>query len=628
MLSLLKMPHYFIEVVQLIDVEYKGNKKSLFVEAKENSRILLGDEGGCFFSRPLSLKSRYDGFFWHSTTDNQLFKIIDSIELPEADESISDTIIEKRKVSLKHESIIENYFMPEDARALFLKLDAYEVVKPHFDVKKVFDNREWGRIYEYEVNGNIALIHFKKITDKREDESEGGKEFELFIAIAFSGSSKSIDEWKEMNYEYDMIRNSPPFKRYVYCPLSFWTDKIVIVPSRNRDYALKKAKKLFSKFDKLEQSLEQLPNYGLESPHLDFAYSLAERNMKILNVDNRFIMAGIPWFYDEWARDEAISLYWLLKEDKQKGLELAIRMLSQMINGKIKTNLNAKEGIFSIDAFPFIFKRIFDTFLSREGDYKINKKAPFKKKEMEKFIELSKRELDAILRYYLRDGLIHSNSNETWMDSVYQIDEREGFNIEIQAMIIYLAEKMNWLTSEKKYSEIATEIKNKTRQEFWNGSYLVDNLKNPWLRPNIFLAYYFCPTLLEEHQWRLCFTNAFDELWLDWGGFATISKKSKLFHSRHTGEDPASYHRGDSWYFMNNIAAIVLGHFDKKRYGKYIAKILSASTYDILFEHSIGYASELSDAEEQSSNGAFAQAFSASTYIELVDFLFSVDKNK
>lgn len=618
----------FIRVVRLINIEYKGAKKKLFVESDEESRLLLGDEGGSFFSKPLSKKTRYDGFFWYDTAHQEMFRILDSIILPKINEPPDNVRIEKRRVSSDYPVLKEDYFMPEDTRSLFLKLNIFHSVRPYFDIKKMFDNREWGRIYHVEVKKNIALIHFKKITDDREDESTGKTEFERYVAVAFSGSAKEIKDWRETYYELDEERGSPPISRYVYCPLEFLTDKMVFVPSSNREYAIKKAKKLFSRFSKLESRLDEFKIRDLDSAHLDFAYSLAERNMEILNVDHRFIMAGIPWFHEEWARDEAISLYWLFKENRKKGLELALRMMNHMINGKIKTKIGKKEGIFSIDAFAFIFKRVFDSFLSKESDYNFRKKknSLFKNKDIHEFVEKAQKELDYIIRYHMKEGLVYSHPKETWMDSTYDIDDREGFNIEVQAMIIYLLEKMNWLTSQSKYSEIAEDMKRRVKKDFWNGSYLVDNLKNPWLRPNMFLAYYFCPSLLDEHEWDICFRNALNELWLDWGGFSTISKKSNLFHPRHTGEDARSYHRGDSWYFINNIAAVVLSQFDRKKYSKQIAKILSASTFDILFGHALGFASELSDAEEQSSHGAFAQAFSASTFLELVDHLFSLER--
>ena len=608
----------------MIDVKYIAETKNLIVETDEDTRVLISDEDGSFFSYPLSDSSRYDGFFWHNHSEDLMYKIIDHFELPEVPQAGSISFYENGAV-IDFSVLNQTVFMPKESRALFVRFNIFHSVKPFFDVRKIFDVREWGRIYNVEINKGIAVIHFKKQTDNREDGSHGVKEFDLYTAIAFSGSAKQTSEWKKVNYPLDESRGSHPFSRYVFCPLEILTDKFVIVPSLSKDYAISKAKKLFAKFVKFQKGLSKLSTKPLDSEYLDFAYALANRNMNLLHVDALKIYAGIPWFLREWARDEAISLYWLLKKDKKQGFDLALKLLRNMINGKVKAKLDEPEGTFSLDAFPFMFKHVFELYLSEYEQNPRKLKALLKKKHFKEFIRLSKKELDSLIRYHFREGMLYAHPGETWMDSSYDIDDREGFNIELQAMMIYLLSKMHWLTADDLYEKTAKSLIEKVRTSFWNGSYLVDNLKNPWLRPNIFLAYYFAPELLSEHQWRICFDNALEWLWLEWGGFSTINRSSKLFFQECTGEDARSYHRGDSWYFINNIAAKVLADFDRVRYGKYIAKILSASTFDILFGHALGCASELSDAKQQKSNGAFAQAFSASTFIELVDFLFKLE---
>ena len=108
-------------------------------------------------------------------------------------------------------------------------------------------------------------------------------------------------------------------------------------------------------------------------------------------------------------------------------------------------------------------------------------------------------------------------------------------------------------------------------------------------------------------------------LWLEWGGLSTIDKKNNLFFDCHTGEDSRSYHRGDSWFWLNNLAAIQLKKINNKKFNRQIQKIISASTEDILWKGCIGCASELSSAKELSSQGCFSQAWSNAMYMELID---------
>ena len=82
-----------------------------------------------------------------------------------------------------------------------------------------------------------------------------------------------------------------------------------------------------------------------------------------------------------------------------------------------------------------------------------------------------------------------------------------------------------------------------------------------------------------------------------------------------------SYHRGDSWFWINNITAIVMHQVDKEFFSKYINKILEASTWELLYMGITGYAGELSSAKELRSEGCSAQLWSNSTYIELINEL-------
>lgn len=82
--------------------------------------------------------------------------------------------------------------------------------------------------------------------------------------------------------------------------------------------------------------------------------------------------------------------------------------------------------------------------------------------------------------------------------------------------------------------------------------------------------------------------------------------------------DNRSYHRGDSWFWINNLAAICMHRLDKKKYQQQIKFICEASMKDILFNGIPGHHAELSSASELRSEGCLSQAWSAATFIELV----------
>jgi glycogen debranching enzyme len=99
-----------------------------------------------------------------------------------------------------------------------------------------------------------------------------------------------------------------------------------------------------------------------------------------------------------------------------------------------------------------------------------------------------------------------------------------------------------------------------------------------------------------------------------------------LFQNSHTGINNKSYHRGDSWYFVNNIAAMSLAKLDYNKYKDQIEKIKNASVNEMLYSGFLGQCAELSSAEKQDSSGCLAQAWSASTLSELLFVLSQVAK--
>jgi glycogen debranching enzyme len=132
-------------------------------------------------------------------------------------------------------------------------------------------------------------------------------------------------------------------------------------------------------------------------------------------------------------------------------------------------------------------------------------------------------------------------------------------------------------------------------------------------RSNVFLAWYAFPGLIPEDAWRSTFARAIGALWLEWGGLSSVAKDSVAFRMWDSGEDTSAYHRGDSWYFVNNIAAIALhehGFFAQAN------ALLRASVRDLLDEGVAGHASEISSAGRQEAMGCHAQAWSASTLLE------------
>jgi glycogen debranching enzyme len=227
------------------------------------------------------------------------------------------------------------------------------------------------------------------------------------------------------------------------------------------------------------------------------------------------------------------------------------------------------------------------------------------------------------------------------------VDGREGFRIEIQALrlkMYALMKELCKLTGDKKHSEyerLEKNTKEAVKKVFWEPPVLIDGTdsegkEDRTIRPNIFIAYYIYPELLKLEEWDECFEYTLKRLWLSWGGLSTIDKRDKLFYDEYTGENNKSYHRGDSWFWINCLAAIcmhrldndlgkTIGFTNEKKIGKYkiaIDKIIDACCEEILFKGFIGHHAELSSAKELRSEGCMCQAWSAAMFIELINEIY------
>jgi glycogen debranching enzyme len=227
-----------------------------------------------------------------------------------------------------------------------------------------------------------------------------------------------------------------------------------------------------------------------------------------------------------------------------------------------------------------------------------------------------------LLEHYTRDDFAIAGGRKTWMDSV----RREEASVELEALRLqsyHVAAKMFSLFGGSKYNTLKKRLREKVRSAFWNGRALADGIDREngtadhAITPNVFLAAYVYPELLTRKEWITCFDTIIPRLWLEWGGFATIDKNHHLFHAHSTGENPASYHRGDSWFYLNNLAALVLYRLNKKKYHTYIQTIVAASTQEILWRGIVGYHAELSSASVFAPQGSLAQCWSSALFLEL-----------
>ncbi|MCK5107388.1 MAG: hypothetical protein KAQ83_01560 [Nanoarchaeota archaeon] len=559
----------------------------------ENVSFLISNKFGSFFS--LGDKenvSRYQGL--NICKNGQIHKIIDNIS---TNKDILKIVNSGQLIERHYNNAYEEFFMPNKKDILLYSSRNINEIKLTLDMRKIFDYDDKNRNYTIEKESGCILISYNK------------NNYNMFLAIATNGLKfAKIDNWIKKDYIYDAKRNSQPGSLYVYEAINIALKQksfICFAASDDKDEAITRS--LFS-LKNIEELKEEpiIPKLKIKDKELMLAYHSCVNSLNMLAKDNG-IFAGLPWFFEYWSRDEAISLKALVLE-KLDYKKIINRSLQGLDNNGLMKDISTLERQ-NADGFGWLIKRISESPLSH--------------KELKLITARTIHQVDNLADYFTKNNLAISYNHQTWMDST----NRNGARIEIQALRLVVYQFLYDMTKHEKYLALISMLKSQVVEDFWQKPILADGYEffqaDLTVRPNVFLAYYLYPQLLSKKDWELCFDNALDKLWLEWGGLSTIDKNNMYFHPEHSGEKADSYHAGDSWYWINNIAALCLHRLNKKKYKKYINEIIKASVNDILYQGFIGHHSEVSPASHQEAFGCWAQAWSAAMFIELMH-----EKNK
>ncbi len=536
----------------------------------KEASFLISNRAGDYLWLDKYPKSRYDG--WFCRLSNKMYKVLEGIEIDGAG-SILEIQNGFNHIERKRDDVEEIFYLSENSHVLVYELNEKRKVNLFFDARESYSSAE-GLGYEIKEERGVFVLKFAN---------------NLFLGIKCD-ELNNIEEFFERYYEYDQKRNSPPFTKKVCKGVSLHGKRFVFAVAESRKEVEKELKKIF------------LKSVLKETEKVDVL--CAKRALENLVVENEpGLYAGLPWFFHFWPRDEAISLKALTELNPQKGKEIFFKLLE-------RGSRRGPGGVVNVDAIGWTFKRLDDVipFLDNPEKELVSRRL---KKYMEEF-----------LWSYTEDGFTVNKDHETWMDSL----GRDGARIEIQAMKLNMYKVAVALAKKKTekdfYRKLELEMKKKVKKAFFDGEILADGyyprkkITDKTIRPNIFIAAYIYPELLSKKEWIRCFENALIALWLPWGGIATVDKRSEQFKSEHTGEVAESYHQGDSWFFLNNLTALVLYRADKRKFSFYIDKIMKASEEEILWKGAIGCHTEVSSAKELTSEGCTNQAWSSALYLE------------
>ena len=547
--------------------------------AKEvpEANFLLGNKKGGYLYLAPKPSSRHQGFFYNE--DFRMFKLLESIRLP-----LEITSITNKFSSVVREygkNIYEEFTVPFSFNSFIYELSGYNgQIGIDLDCRESSDNDDWGRFYNIIIEKDRIIINYEKQSSYR-----------LFLVITGRNlRAEKVKDWKKVEYELDKIRHGD-FMGHIFTALNLHIEanaKLVFSASTDKDKAVKEGDYVFRNINKLKrkQLNSLLYKYipGNKEQRLAYNASLNSVNSLLVDVNSHHgIFAGLPWLFQLWARDELLSINAVPKKEAS---DILTRYLSLIQEDGVIPSRHPHSPYSSIDAVGWLYFRL-------------------KSKERLEFVLNALKE-----KHENSEGFIVNKPKETWMDSI----ERSGIRIEVQCMKLSMLKLLGDVQAE-------TDFKEKVLKEFWDGKILLDGIGEKTIRPNAFLAYFIYPELLSQDEWKRCFRNTLGSLWNSWGGISTLERKSKLFCQLSTGENNKSYHAGDSWFFLNNIAALCLYRVDKKTFKKYVDKIIAASTNEILWLGINGHHSELSSASKLSGDGCLCKALSASMFVELIDNL-------
>ncbi len=545
--------------------------------------------------------------------------------------------------------------------------------------KKEISRENKSKHHKNKFNDVIILEYTKHTSDNLNE-----IDTKYYLAIkGITDAYEFVNRWEKKTYSFDASRISRS-EFYIFKALKVLCKKkleLVFSFSDKKEKAIEKISKVLNNREKIDDAHKRFTDYVLKRKEkiasvsgedTAFAYAGCINALKSLNVDIDIsskkitgIWAGLPWFFQFWSRDELVSCKALMLEEKYSDVkDIILRYMNEIkLDGRLP-NRYPSSMLESADSIGWMFKRIYDLLLEVEKNNSEFDRI-FNLHTLKYIRERLQFSIKKIMKNYKKEGLIFNGRLETWMDTHYSVgfyedDFRDGFRIDVQCLFLGMLKLMtvlNTLLSNKfikqsdklvnitqnefDYKKLEREFRDIVRQKF-----LVDidgkkRLNDGFscshhdvCRPNVFLAHYTYPELLSNKEWEDIFDFALPVLWCDWhinnhedknylgGGLSTIDKKHWLYQPHHTGENNKSYHRGDSWFFINNIAAICMHRLNKTKYKENIQKIINSSTEDILYNGFISYASEISSSTELQSFGCFCQAWSVATFIELIHEMY------
>jgi len=605
-------------VVRVIH-EHEGKRVEGEASGLGAGMLLLTSRKGNFLSVcPGGNVTSYNGLVQYDAGLQAFCKSVEALVLPSPVVAVTNRMHE---AELRHaDGAVETYRMSSRACHYALAGCDGELLLD-LDMRRLDDRDARGRAYEARQEGEDVIVTYTK----RDDEGQVSYGFALVLHGVPEGAFRAIGEWQERRYPYDERRGDAS-GAWIYRAGAIRVPgelRLVITRSAAPEKAREKAHAVAENEDDILHGLATHSRNAYKAARLEQDLALAALDAlttKPKGEPQAGILAGLPWFTQCWSRDELISCGALIRAGHYGPAKQLLVRYYELLDRPL-TALYPDRGLVAADALGWLAQRTHELLAALERERLLG--SYFTRLELAYLRDRLARAVDALP---FEDGLVANGPGETWMDAAVAGDTRAGARIEIQAGALAALRLLSFLEQRTRllhrlapqWKRREKELAQRVRDAFLTDGALLDGADDTTARPNLFLAYHLYPGLLSPDEWRGAFDDALGRLWLPWGGLASIDTSSELFQARYTGMDDRSYHRGDSWYWVNALAALSMRRLDAGRYAERISALRDACVRDMLFQGAVGHCSELSSAAEQEWGGCFAQAWSAALLYELL----------
>jgi hypothetical protein len=424
----------------------------------------------------------------------------------------------------------------------------WDEIKITFDIKKIFDNNPFSRKIDIlPLTSNVFLV------------KELFNNFELNLRIETDAPLKINHSWEQKKMNFDKKRNSPPFDWWIYNGLEGKVRQLRIIIIDQEP------------IKKVAQNIIYLTNNKLQN------FILQRINSLVLNS---YLPAGFPWFFENWYRDELLSLY--LAKDYLDVNFRKQRLINYLTNlGEIWNKNKLSQPILASDTLLLLIANLDKDLLLSYGLV------------LEKIFNYWQKE-------FIKNGEISLPPYSTWMDTKIR-------NQALEISSLYLKSLRQLAFINKNYISLANDFKNRLYQEINNNSADI----------NLIFAFLFLSDIFSLSQWQKIFTKIIEKNYLWWGGFSTLAKDNPNFQLQDSGENSLAYHSGNSWYYLNNLFSLALKKINHHKFKVQIKEILKSSLEDLLLDGALGFSSEFSEAQARTSQGALVQLWSLVSLLRL-----------